>query len=68
MKLDQALKVKRAGWLEAVEKEYQRMMDSGVFEFVRREEKPVDALILSSTWACKHKSDGTLRARLNCRG
>ena len=47
MELDQALKVDRAGWLEAVEKEYQRMMDNGVFEFVRREEKPVDALILS---------------------
>jgi hypothetical protein len=44
------------------------MMKHGVFKMVKRDEVPDDAKILTSTWAMKKKSNGTLQARINGRG
>ena len=58
----------RDQWLESIEKEYQRMIDNGVFIPCAPEDVPVGAKILSNVWAMKKKANGTFRARLNARG
>ena len=58
----------REQWLESIEKEYQRMIDNGVFIPCAPEEVPADAKILSNVWAMKKKASGAFRARLNARG
>ena len=44
------------------------MVKNGVFEVVKRNELPARTRPIDSTWACKKKSNGTLRGRLNARG
>ena len=39
-----------------------------VFQLIQRNEVPKDAKIITSTWAMKKKSNGTLHARLNACG
>ena len=69
MKYEEAMATPKAKeWEKAVEKEYQRMVDHGVFKTIKMKDVPKNAKILSSTWAMKQKADGTLRARLNARG
>ena len=69
MKYAEALKgPEKKEWGQAVEQEYNRMIDHGVFEVIPMEEVPKDATILSSPWAMKKKASGTHRARLNARG
>ena len=58
----------RDQWLESIEKEYQRMIDNGVFIPCDPVEVPADAKILSNVWAMKKKASGAFRARLNARG
>ena len=56
-------------WEQAVEQEYNQIVDHGVFEVISMEDVPEDAKILSSTWAMKKKASGTHRVRrLNTRG
>ena len=57
-----------AGWTKAIDEEHQRMIDNDVWKPVKSEEVPKNAKILSSTWECKLKSNGTKRARINTRG
>ena len=64
---DEAMRSKdRVGWTKAVEQEYQRMVSNGVFEEVSKEK--ATSRPITSVWAMKRKSDGTLRARLAARG
>ena len=69
MKLDEALNGPDGEkWLKEVDNEHDRMVKNGVWEPVNIEDVPEDATLMDSTWACKKKSDGTLRGRLNARG
>ena len=69
MKYDEAMKTKDAeGWKVAVKEEWERFGKYNVFQPVKREDVPDDAKFVSTTWAMKKKSNGTLRARLNMRG
>ena len=69
MKYDEAMAGPDADkWKQAVEEEYQRMLDHNVWKPVPIEDVPKDAKILSSTWAMKKKSNGVYRARVNARG
>ena len=58
----------RSEWIKAVEEEYQSMVIYEVFQEVERIKVPIDAKILSSTWAMRKKSNGVRRARINARG
>ncbi len=44
------------------------MVKNQVFEEVNKNDLPEGAKVIDSTWACKKKSTGTLRGRLNARG
>jgi hypothetical protein len=55
----------KEGWIKAISEEHDRMVSHKVFKEVPRSEVPKDATIITSTWACKKKSSGTLRARMN---
>ena len=44
------------------------MIKNKVFEAVERSSLPTGTKVIDSTWACKKKSNGTLRGRLNARG
>ena len=68
MKYEEAMKVDPVGWSKAVDEEYNRMQEHGVFEAVPKSEVPKGSKILSSTWAMKLKANGTKRARINARG
>ena len=69
MKYDEAMKTKEAeGWKVSVKEEWERFGKYNVFQPVKREDFPDDAKFVSTTWAMKKKSNGTLRARLNMRG
>ena len=69
MKYDEAMNTKDAeGWKVAVKEEWERFGKYNVFQPVKREDVPDDAKFVSTTWAMKKKSNGTLRARLNTRG
>ena len=68
MKFKEAMKVDREGWTKAVKEEHERMVTNGVWKAVKKKDVPSGAKILTSTWACKLKSNGTKRARINGRG
>lgn len=69
MKYDEAMKSPDAEkWKEGCKEEYNRMIKHKVFRMVHKSELPKGAVVLSSTWAMKKKSNGTFRARLNGRG
>jgi hypothetical protein len=44
------------------------MQKHGVWKAVKRHTLKAKTKIIDSTWACKKKSNGTLRARMNARG
>ena len=44
------------------------MVRRKVWKAIPKDKIPSKAKVLSSTWACKKKSNGTFRARLNARG
>ena len=68
MKYKEAMKVDREGWTKAVREEHERMVANDVWRAVKKKDVPSGAKILTSTWACKLKSNGTKRARINGRG
>ena len=68
MKYNEAMKIDREGWTKAVQEEHQRMVDKKVWTPVKIADLSKDAKIMTSTWAMKKKSNGTLRARINARG
>jgi hypothetical protein len=69
LKYKQAMKTEeKEHWEKAVLEEHQRMEKHKVFQAVTRDELPVGATVLTSTWAMKKKANGTYRARLNARG
>jgi hypothetical protein len=55
-------------WKEEVRKEHGRMVQSGVFERVKRSELPSDVKVIDTVWAMKKKSTGKLQGRINVRG
>ena len=55
-------------WKEEIKNEHERMVKHKVFEVIDRADLPEGAKAIDSTWACKKKSNGTLRGRLNARG
>lgn len=55
-------------WREEIENEHNRMLKNKVFDVVERSELPPGTKPIDSTWACKLKSNGTRRGRLNARG
>jgi hypothetical protein len=55
-------------WNKAVEKEHGRMVDHKAWIAKDRGKIPVNAKVLTNTWAMKKKASGTFRARLNARG
>ena len=58
----------KEGWKKAVNTEHDKFTKYKVWEPVDQDQVPKDAKILTTTWAMKKKSNGTLRARLNARG
>ena len=44
------------------------MLKNDVFDVVKKADLTPGTKIIDSTWACKNKSNGTLRGRLNVRG
>ncbi len=69
MKYDEAINGPDGeAWKVEIEKEHKRMVKNGVFEVVSREDLPKDVKPIYGTWACKKKSNGKLRGRLNARG
>ena len=55
-------------WKKEIENEHNRMVAHGVFEPVHKDDLPNGVVPIDSTWACKKKSNGKLRGRLNARG
>ena len=55
-------------WGKVVDEEYDCMIENVVWKPVPKSSVPSDAKVLTSTWACKLKSNGVKRARLNGRG
>ena len=68
MKYEEALRTDKAGWSTAIDEEHERMVENNVWKAVKKDEVPKGAKVLTSTWACKLKSNGTKRARINGRG
>ena len=69
MKFDEAMsKPDKDYWIEAVNKEWNRFKQYGVFKSVRKEDVPENAKFVSTTWAMKKKASGKYRARMNMRG
>ena len=68
MKYEEAMKKDAEGWGKAVDEEHGRMITNRVWRPVKRDEVPKGAKVLTSTWACKLKANGTKRARINGRG
>eukprot|EP00957_Ditylum_brightwellii_P027315 2064978-Ditylum_brightwellii.AAC.1 len=68
MKYDEAMKTDHEGWGKAVEEEHDRMVKNLVCTPVKLSEVPKGAKVLTSTWACKLKSNGTKRVRINGHG
>lgn len=68
MKYEEAIATDAEGWENAVKEEYDRMMNNNVWKEVPKDSVPEGAKILTSTWACKLKANGTKRARINARG
>ena len=55
-------------WKRAIKEEHERMVKMGVWKAVPPENVPPGTKPITSTWACKKKSNGTYRARVNARG
>jgi hypothetical protein len=55
-------------WLKAMKEEHDRMVTMRVWKAVPPSAVPPNKMLLTTTWACKLKSNGTHRARLNARG
>ena len=55
-------------WKVEILNEYKRMVANNVFEAVNIKDLSPSTTIIDSTWACKRKSNGTLRARMVARG
>jgi hypothetical protein len=69
MKYDEAMAgPDKENWQIAVEEEHQRFEKHKAVKGVSRNEVPTGARIMDGTWACKKKSNGVFRARLNLRG
>ena len=51
-----------------VKEEHDQMIANDVWRVVPKKEVPSDAKVLTPTWACKIKSNGTKRARINGQG
>ena len=69
MKYDQAMAgPDKHHWEKAVVEEFERFQKHQAVEAVPRGKVPMNTRIMDSTWACKKKSNGTFRARLNLRG
>ena len=69
VKFPEAMESKdKEGWQKAVDTEHDKFTKYKVWEPVDQDQVPKDAKILTTTWAMKKKSNGTLRARLNARG
>ena len=51
-------------WTIGIDNEHDRIVKNGVFEVVERNKLPARTRPIDSTWACKKKSNGTLRGRL----
>jgi Reverse transcriptase (RNA-dependent DNA polymerase) len=58
----------RSSWLQAVEEEYENMLNNGVFEPVELCDVPENAKVLSTTWVLKKKASGRYKARVTARG
>ncbi len=69
MKYEQAIKGPDAeAWKVEIDNENDQMVKNKVFKVVKRKKLPKNAKPINSTWACKKKSNGALRHRLNGRG
>jgi Reverse transcriptase (RNA-dependent DNA polymerase) len=55
-------------WLESMDEEKGCFDKHKVVEVVQRSQVPEGTRIMTSTWACKKKSNGTYHARINLRG
>ena len=55
-------------WEVAVEEEKVRFDKSGAVQAEMRSNLPPGTQVMDSTWACKKKSNGVFRARMNLRG
>ena len=55
-------------WETAVEEEHNKFEKYRVFENVKMEDVPIDAKVMTLTWAMKKKASGVYRARVNVRG
>ena len=55
-------------WKREIQNEHERMVKNKVFKAISRSEMPEGTKTIDSTWACKKKSPGKLRGRLNARG
>ena len=68
MKYDEAMTVDEKGWTEHVDAEHERTVTNKVWRPVKLEIFSLNAKILTLTWACKLKSNGVKRARINGQG
>ena len=68
MKYEEAMQSDKVEWSKAVSEEYEKMKYHKVWRPVKLENVPIEAKILTLTWAMQKKSNGTYRARLNARG
>ena len=69
MKFKEAMKTKdKTSWKEAVKDEYHRFVKNEVFKVVHMKDVPEGTHVMTNTWTCKKKANGTFRARLNMRG
>jgi hypothetical protein len=57
----------RKGWEKSTDEEHDRMVKREVWEAVPPAKAPKGAKVITSAWAMKKKSNGTLRARVNAR-
>ena len=69
MTYDQAMKTEdKDAWCDSVDKEHERMTTNKVFTPTYIKDIPEWATVLTTKWAMKKKSNGTLRARMVARG
>ena len=57
MKFKEAMKQDEEGWLQAVEKEYQRMVKKSVWSPIERDNIHSNSKVLTSTWVMKKKEE-----------
>ena len=69
MKFNEAMKTKdQAIWKKAIKDEYHRFVKNEVFKVVHMKDVPKGTHVMTNTWTCKKKANGTFRARLDMRG